>query len=96
MSSYDVYSRSRSCVTYQRYGKPSALTGFGLVTQSNAPDYIPFNSAAVGNVTSMTLISDAPAIQTSGISDDQRDDAYQQWMQCKLSLALYYHNHALP
>lgn len=27
-------------------GKPAALTGFGLVTQSNAPAFVPFNSTS--------------------------------------------------
>ena len=27
-----------------RFNKPVALTGFGLVTQNNAPDFVPFNS----------------------------------------------------
>ena len=27
-------------------GKPAALTGFGLVTQSNAPAYVPFNATS--------------------------------------------------
>lgn len=29
---------------YSSVGKPAALTGFGLVTQSNAPAFVPFNS----------------------------------------------------
>ena len=27
-----------------RFNKPVALTGFGLVTQNNAPNFVPFNS----------------------------------------------------
>jgi mannan endo-1,4-beta-mannosidase len=29
---------------YLSVGKPSILTGFGLVTQSNAPNFVPFNT----------------------------------------------------
>jgi hypothetical protein len=29
---------------YLSVGKPSVLTGFGLVTQDNAPYFVPFNS----------------------------------------------------
>jgi mannan endo-1,4-beta-mannosidase len=61
------------------YGKPSTLTGFGLVTQANAPDYVPFNSTAVANDTDTATTS--PNANQTGVADNQRDDAYQQWLQ---------------
>ncbi|KAG9318477.1 glycoside hydrolase family 5 protein [Chiua virens] len=49
-------------------GKPSALTGFGLVTQSNAPDFVPFN------------MTSAPyANSTYGVTNTQQTDAYSTW-----------------
>jgi len=64
----------------QLFGKPVALTGFGLVTQNNAPDFVPFNSTTVSDAT--TTSSTAPdSSATSGVSDDDRDSAYQQWLQ---------------
>ena len=36
-------SMANICVSV---GKPAALTGFGLVTQSNAPAYVPFNATS--------------------------------------------------
>ncbi|KAJ7109369.1 glycoside hydrolase family 5 protein [Mycena epipterygia] len=74
----------------QMFGKPIALTGFGLVTQDNAPSFVPFNSTVApfasdqivhktdplaGNLTS------SPTQQPFGVTDQQRDDAYQQWLQ---------------
>ncbi|KZP11991.1 glycoside hydrolase family 5 protein [Athelia psychrophila] len=63
------------------YGKPTVATGFGLVTTSNAPDFVPFNSTEVssGNGTA------APAARRkrgtdAGVTDDQRDDAYRKWL----------------
>jgi mannan endo-1,4-beta-mannosidase len=64
------------------FGKPVSLTGFGLVTQSNAPSYVPFNSTVA------PFAPDNSAAGTSqqpfGVTDQQRDDAYSQWLQAGL------------
>jgi len=61
------------------FGKPVSLTGFGLVTRNNAPFFVPFNStiapfgpdqAPPTNVT-----------QPFGVTDQERDEAYRQWIQ---------------
>jgi len=65
----------------QLYGKPSLLTGFGLVTQGNAPDFVPFNSTMVANTTSISSSAPNNPTAMTGISDDQRDSGYQQWLQ---------------
>ncbi|KAF8212244.1 glycoside hydrolase family 5 protein [Mycena galopus ATCC 62051] len=66
----------------QMFGKPVTLTGFGLVTQDNAPSFVPFNTTVapfandqIGNLT-------LNATQTPyGVTDQQQDDAYAQWLQ---------------
>jgi mannan endo-1,4-beta-mannosidase len=55
-------------------GKPMAMTGFGLVTQDNAPSFVPFNS------TSAPSVSNTTSGTVSGVTDEQRDDAYMQWL----------------
>jgi len=71
----------------QVFGKPISLTGFGLVTQNNAPNFVPFNS------TQAPFASDPPdppspdpptVTQPFGVTDSQRDDAYAQWLQAGL------------
>lgn len=66
----------------QIFGKPITLTGFGLVTQDNAPSFVPFNSTVApfandqfGNLTS------SPSQLPFGVTDQQRDDAYAMWLQ---------------
>lgn len=71
----------RQVQTAQTFGKPIALTGFGLVTQDNVPDFVPFNSTK--DVTSTSAPDSQPS--TTGITDDQRDSAYQQWLQGGIS-----------
>ncbi|KAG6818121.1 hypothetical protein H0H87_000026 [Tephrocybe sp. NHM501043] len=61
------------------FNKPVSLTGFGLVTQSNAPFFVPFNTTVAPfgpDSTSTTNVT-----QPYGVTDDQRDDAYRQWIQ---------------
>jgi len=66
----------------QMFGKPVTLTGFGLVTQDNAPSFVPFNTTVapfandqIGNLT-------LNATQTPyGVTNAQQDDAYAQWLQ---------------
>ncbi|TFK54791.1 glycoside hydrolase [Heliocybe sulcata] len=52
----------------QTYGKPVFLTGFGLVSESNAPFFVPFNN---------TLPVESGR---QFITDQQRDEAYVQWL----------------
>lgn len=61
-------------------GKPSALTGFGLVTQENSPFFTPFNTsvAPFGSDSGQPITQ-----QPFGVTDEQRDDAYQQWISSK-------------
>jgi len=65
----------------QPYGKPVVCTGFGLVTQNNAPDFVPFNSTLVAN----SLVTSHVALKGSSsspfVTDSQRNQAYQQWLQ---------------
>jgi len=68
-----------------KYGKPVTMTGFGLVTQSNAPTFVPFNSSVPvfngTDVNSTTTSPNTPTNQTTGVTDDQRDAAYKAWLQ---------------
>ncbi|KAG6890700.1 hypothetical protein C0995_005073 [Termitomyces sp. Mi166 len=61
------------------FNKPVTLTGFGLVTQNNTPSFVPFNSTVA------PFGPDSPTstnvTQPFGVTDDQRDDAYKQWVQ---------------
>jgi len=57
-------------------GKPMTMTGFGLVTQDNVPSFVPFNSTSAPSVSSTTSGT------VSGVTDEQRDDAYMQWLAC--------------
>jgi mannan endo-1,4-beta-mannosidase len=77
----------------QLFNKPVTLTGFGLVTQSNAPVFVPFNSteAPFGSdgpdgpdPPSSTTAAAPTATQSFGVTDAQRDDAYAQWLQAGL------------
>ncbi|KAJ7343492.1 glycoside hydrolase family 5 protein [Mycena albidolilacea] len=64
------------------FGKPITLTGFGLVTQDNAPSFVPFNStvAPFANDQFGNLTSNATQLPF-GVTDSQRNDAYAQWLQ---------------
>ncbi|KAG1877258.1 glycoside hydrolase family 5 protein [Suillus subluteus] len=74
-------------------GKPVVLNGFGLVSQSNLNDYVPFNmtcapyasSKAVMNVT--TAIMDATTA-TDFASDTQQQQGYSSFMQMGNSAGL--------
>jgi mannan endo-1,4-beta-mannosidase len=63
----------------QLFGKPVTLNGFGLVTEDNLPFFVPFNSTqapfASDNTTAPT-----PVQAPFGVTDQQRDDAYAQWL----------------
>ncbi|KAF9264690.1 glycoside hydrolase family 5 protein [Marasmius fiardii PR-910] len=65
----------------QILGKPVALTGFGLVTQANAQNFVPFNSSTAPFATQgQSLIFVHLSTQEFGVTDQQRDDAYQTWL----------------
>jgi len=82
----------------QTFNKPVMLTGFGLVTQNNAPAFVPFNSTQAPFASdpppdppspSTSTTADPPAAtQSFGVTDAQRDDAYAQWLQAGLQVAL--------
>lgn len=67
------------------FGKPISLSAFGLVTQENAPQFVPFNStvAPFSNAT-----GSGQNIQPYGVTDQQRDDAYAQWIQAGIEAGL--------
>ncbi|KDQ60829.1 glycoside hydrolase family 5 protein [Jaapia argillacea MUCL 33604] len=61
--------------TGRTFGKPTILTAFGLVSQTNAPFFVPFNST-------VAPFANSPARkrQQSGfVTDSQLGDAYTQW-----------------
>lgn len=64
------------------FGKPVTLNAFGVVTQDNAPFFVPFNQtqAPFGSdpLSSSTLIT--RQLLDFGITDQQRDYAYTQWL----------------
>jgi mannan endo-1,4-beta-mannosidase len=63
------------------YGKPMALIGFGLVTQANAPFFVPFNSTvapfASDNSTTSTTNT---TTQTYGVTNSEQATAYSSWL----------------
>ncbi|KAK7054909.1 hypothetical protein VNI00_003372 [Paramarasmius palmivorus] len=63
--------------------KPVALTGFGLVTQANAPFFVPFNSsvAPFANQNNAT-------VNPVGVTNAQQNDAYSQWLDTGISNGL--------
>ncbi|KAF9564649.1 glycoside hydrolase family 5 protein [Agrocybe pediades] len=62
------------------FNKPIILNGFGLVTQNNSQSFVPFNSSLAPFGADTGLSSQAPF----GVTDQQRDDAYTQWLQAGL------------
>ncbi|KAF9246526.1 glycoside hydrolase family 5 protein [Melanogaster broomeanus] len=66
-------------------GKPLSLTGFGLVTQSSATDFVPFNmtTAPYASDTSSTTTS-----STYGVTNQQQTDAYSTWLNTGISAGL--------
>ncbi|KAF8844970.1 glycoside hydrolase [Paxillus ammoniavirescens] len=59
-------------------GKPIALTGFGLVTQSNAPNFVPFNMTTAPY--SPDVSSGSTTSSTYGVTNQQQTDAYSTWL----------------
>ncbi|KAJ4487962.1 glycoside hydrolase family 5 protein [Lentinula aciculospora] len=81
----------------QLFDKPVSLLGFGLVTQTNAPDFVPFNSTvapfASDNTTSTTVAkasttssaASTDSTQTFGVTDSEQDTAYSSWLAAGIS-----------
>jgi mannan endo-1,4-beta-mannosidase len=69
----------------QRFNKPIAMTAFGLVTQGNAPSFVPFNQSIApfgdAEVTGYGNTSTA----NYGVTEQQRNDAYSQWLNTSIS-----------
>jgi mannan endo-1,4-beta-mannosidase len=63
------------------FAKPTIMTGFGLVTQQNAPAFVPFNTT----IAPFGPDNTAPVQQPFGVTDAERDDAYVQWLQAGLN-----------
>ncbi|KAJ3845044.1 glycoside hydrolase family 5 protein [Lentinula raphanica] len=73
----------------QLFNKPVSLLGFGLVTQTNAPDFVPFNSTiapfapdatSTAATTKASSAADANSTQTFGVTDSEQDTAYASWL----------------
>jgi len=60
------------------FNKPVSLTGFGLVTQANVPFFVPFNSTVAPF--GPDQVSPTNTTQSFGVTDQQRDEAYNQWI----------------
>ncbi|KAF5380977.1 hypothetical protein D9615_003950 [Tricholomella constricta] len=63
----------------QLFNKPVSLTGFGLVTRDNAPFFVPFNGTAAPFGPDQAPPSNVT--QAFGVTDEERDEAYSQWIQ---------------
>ncbi|KAG2030596.1 glycoside hydrolase superfamily [Suillus americanus] len=74
-------------------GKPVVLNGFGLVTQSNLNDYVPFNMTCAPYASSKTVMNVTAAITdatatTNFASDTQQQQGYSSFMQMGNSAGL--------
>ncbi|KIK57840.1 glycoside hydrolase family 5 protein [Collybiopsis luxurians FD-317 M1] len=58
------------------YNKPVTLTGFGLVTQDNAPFFVPFNTT----IAPFASQSTTNTTQNFGVTDSQQATAYSSWL----------------
>jgi mannan endo-1,4-beta-mannosidase len=65
-------------------GKPSVLTGFGLVTQDNAPYFVPFNSTvapfANATVEKQSMRARQSADISYGVTNTEQTDTYSTWL----------------
>ncbi|KAH7914659.1 glycoside hydrolase family 5 protein [Hygrophoropsis aurantiaca] len=68
-------------------GKPVTLTGFGLVTQENAPYFIPFNMTTAPYGPAPTQAT-ATANSTYGVTDQQQASAYTTWLNTGIAAGL--------
>ncbi|KAF9227932.1 glycoside hydrolase [Gyrodon lividus] len=66
-------------------GKPLALTGFGLVTQASAADFVPFNTTTAPYAPD---ISSTTTNSTYGVTNQQQTDAYSTWLNAGISAGL--------
>ncbi|KAF8559570.1 glycoside hydrolase family 5 protein [Imleria badia] len=66
-------------------GKPLALTGFGLVTQGNAADFVPFNMTTAPYA---PRISSNSSSSTYGVTNQQQTDAYSTWLNTGITAGL--------
>ncbi|THH10210.1 hypothetical protein EW145_g1499 [Phellinidium pouzarii] len=70
----------------QQVGKPTVLTAFGLVSNDNAPFFVPFNTTIAPFNNTVPLNSTASlrrrdsATTSFGVSNAEEDDAYTQWV----------------
>lgn len=72
---------------YGRVNKPVTLNGFGLVSQSNAAFFVPFNSTE-SPVISIFGNSTTGLNLTSFFTDEQRNEAYATWLRAGLEVGL--------
>ncbi|KAG7452522.1 glycoside hydrolase [Guyanagaster necrorhizus] len=75
------------------FGKPIALTAFGLVSQEHAPDFVPFNStvapfAADSSNSSNTTTSNETSNSTFGVTSSERTQAYSTWLDAGITSGL--------
>jgi hypothetical protein len=77
------------------FGKPVTLDAFGLVTQSNAPSFVPFNAASApygadGKVSlsspSCSVLTPKIGSQSAFVTNEQQAQAYGSWIDSKLSM----------
>ncbi|KAK7446367.1 hypothetical protein VKT23_014573 [Stygiomarasmius scandens] len=73
-----------TCSERLRFGKPVALTGFGLVSNDNLPFFVPSTLLPPHLQTLQPAASFGTAPQSSsqaiGVSNEQQVDAYNQWV----------------
>ncbi|KIM65251.1 glycoside hydrolase family 5 protein [Scleroderma citrinum Foug A] len=89
LSTYDNFvSQGVDWITNQAQsasavGKPFIMTSFGLVTQGNAADFVPFNmtTAPYGSSPSSSALTTEPY----GATNQQQTDAYSSWMSTSVS-----------
>ncbi|KAI0054056.1 glycoside hydrolase family 5 protein [Auriscalpium vulgare] len=74
----------------QAVGKPLVLTAFGLVTQANEVVFVPFNASTPVNPGAgvSTRKRQTPGELGTGVTDDQRDDAYTAWLNAGIQAGL--------
>ncbi|KAG2132512.1 glycoside hydrolase family 5 protein [Suillus bovinus] len=67
-------------------GKPSVLTAFGLVTQSNAPDFVPFNSTVAPFATNNVMKRQSSL--GYGVTSQQQAETYTTWLDTGIAAGL--------
>lgn len=70
-------------------GKPLIMTAFGLVTQSNAADFVPFNMTTAPYATNTSSdVTIQKRDTTYGVTNQEQTDAYSTWLSTSVSLNL--------